>query len=322
MGAQPQVNEVGAWNQWREVDLQIDLLVTGSTGDEGRRCRERLHYWHSGGIGNVHSEKKRWMGGGDRDACADVKDEVRLYPTEVARGEDEACLGLGRRPRALPLRGDRTGHGGCVPAQAIADRAVELQLTVVQQDNTGAEAADRSHIVADEKDRATFFRDGVDSLQTFALKRSVSHSEHFINDQYLWIQVSRDGEGEAHIHAAAVVFDWGVKELFNFGKGNDFIESAPDFDARHAEDGPIEVDVFPASKLWMEPGAHLKKTGNATLKGNPPRGGLRDAGKDFEQGGLACAIAPDDANDFTGLDFEGNVPQGPEVLVGIDDAVC
>jgi hypothetical protein len=41
-----------------------------------------------------------------------------------------------------------------------------------------------------------------------------------------------------------------------------------------------------------------------------------DAAEDLEQGGLAGAIAPNDADDFSLLDFKVHVPKRPEFFGG------
>ena len=46
-----------------------------------------------------------------------------------------------------------------------------------------------------------------------------------------------------------------------------------------------------------------------------PAGGAGDAGKNFEEGGFAGAVAADEAKDFAFLDVEGDVFQGPESFV-------
>jgi hypothetical protein len=42
--------------------------------------------------------------------------------------------------------------------------------------------------------------------------------------------------------------------------------------------------------------------------------GIRDLTENFEKRRFACAIAPDYTHDLAGLDIEGNVLEGPEVV--------
>ena len=62
----------------------------------------------------------------------------------------------------------------------------------------------------------------------------------------------------------------------------------------------------------MEASADFQETGDPAGQLDTPAGGVGDAGEDFEQGALAGAVAPDDADDFTLLDFEGDVFERPD----------
>lgn len=121
-----------------------------------------------------------------------------------------------------------------------------------------------------------------------------------------------DGEGETHGHAAAVALDGGVEEFFDFGEGNDLVEFGFDLVFAHAEDGAIEEDVLAAGEFRVEAGADFEEGGDTSIEGDASGGGFGDAGEELEEGGFACAIAANDANDFTGRDFEREVFDGPE----------
>ena len=80
----------------------------------------------------------------------------------------------------------------------------------------------------------------------------------------------RDGKCEAHIHAARVVLDGRVEKRFHLRKGDNLVKFSPDLGAEHAEDGPIEKDVFAAGKLGMKTRAHLEEARNPPAQIAPP----------------------------------------------------
>ena len=67
--------------------------------------------------------------------------------------------------------------------------------------------------------------------------------------------MSGDGEGQAHVHAAAVALDGGVDELLDAGEVDDLVELAVDLLGAHAQDGAVEVDVLAPGELGVEAGA-------------------------------------------------------------------
>ena len=108
------------------------------------------------------------------------------------------------------------------------------------------------------------------------------------------------------------MLDGRVNEFFEFGEGHDFVELAGDFGFGHAENGAGEEGVFAAGELGMEAGADFEERADAAVDFGPAFGGASDAGEDFEQRGLAGAIAADEAEDFAFADGEGDVFEGPE----------
>ena len=100
----------------------------------------------------------------------------------------------------------------------------------------------------------------------------------------------------------------------HFGESDDLVELGANLGFRHPENRPVEEDVLPACQLGMEAGAHLEQAGRAAADPQPALGGLGDAADDLEQGGLAGAVASDQAHDFALPDLRGHVAQRPEFL--------
>ena len=128
--------------------------------------------------------------------------------------------------------------------------------------------------------------------------------------------MGRDGEGEAHIHAAGIALDGRVEEFFGFGEGDDLVELAVDFRLVHAEDRAVEIDVFAAGEFGVKAGADFEKRGDAAFHAGEAFGGFGDAAENFEQGRFARAVSADDADDFAALDIKRDVAKGPEIALG------
>ena len=120
-------------------------------------------------------------------------------------------------------------------------------------------------------------------------------------------------EGEAHLHAAAVVLQGGVEEAFDFGEGYDLVELAADFCGAHAEDGAAHEDIFASCELGVETGADFEKAADAAVKLGVSFGGAGDAGQDFQQRAFAGAVAADQAHHFAFFYVKVDVLQRPDV---------
>src|SRR5205807_9299522 len=90
------------------------------------------------------------------------------------------------------------------------------------------------------------FADGLHSADTSFLESSIAHRQHLVDEQYFRLQVCRDREGKAHVHAAGVAFHRRIQELLYLGKGHNILELSIDLPPAHAEDTTVEVNVFAA----------------------------------------------------------------------------
>ena len=106
----------------------------------------------------------------------------------------------------------------------------------------------------------------------------------------------RHGEGETDIHSDRVALDRRIDEFLDARELDDLVEPPAHLAPAHAENGAIEEDVLAATELGMETGADLEQAVHAALDFDAPRRGFRDARQDLQQGGLAGAVAADDAD--------------------------
>ena len=121
-------------------------------------------------------------------------------------------------------------------------------------------------------------------------------------------------ECQPHIHTRTVALNRCVQELFDLGKGDDFVELAFDLSPAHAQDGAIQEDVFAPGQFRVEAGADLQQAGHAAFDLNPPGGGRGDAAQQLEQRRFPGPIPANDADRLPTLNFEGNISKGPEFL--------
>ena len=84
-------------------------------------------------------------------------------------------------------------------------------------------------------------------FHALALKRQVAHREHFIEQQNIRLQMRRHRKRQADIHAAAVTLHRRIDELPNLRKIHDIVKLRGDFLPPHADDRPVQENVFPPS---------------------------------------------------------------------------
>ena len=123
-----------------------------------------------------------------------------------------------------------------------------------------------------------------------------------------------DGEGQPHIHAAAVVFDGRIEKLFHLGKGHDLIELPPNLRPVHAKNRAVEEDILARGQLGVKSSPDFQQAGHASSQTHPALARFGDAAQDFQQGALARAVAPDNPHHFALLDFEGNISERPKIF--------
>jgi hypothetical protein len=168
--------------------------------------------------------------------------------------------------------------------------------------------------VAHENDSPPARRHVAHLAKTLALKVLVADRQHLVDNQDFAAQVRRDGEGQAHVHAAAVMLHRRIEKALNAGEGDDRIELFPDLRPPHAEDGPVQKDVLAAGEFLIESRADLQEAAHPAVEVDGSFGHLCDAGQNFQQRAFSGAIAADQPEHVAALDVEADVPQRPELL--------
>ena len=88
-----------------------------------------------------------------------------------------------------------------------------------------------------------------------------------------------------------------------------------DFGAAQAQDLAVQVDVLAAGEFGVEAGAQFQQGGDASARHHASGGGLQNPADDLQQGALAAAVGPDQAEHFTLFDLEADIAQRPEIRV-------
>ena len=187
-------------------------------------------------------------------------------------------------------------------------------LSVLEQNAAGAKLANCLRVVADEENSPTFAGDVFHLAEAFLLKRSIADGEHFIDEKNFRLEVRRDREREARVHAAAVAFRRRVDELLHLREIHDGIELSRDLLLSHPENRAAQVDVLSSGELGVEPRPDFEQRTDSSVYLGSSACWLSDARKNFEQRALSRPVAPDDSDDLTLLHVERDVVQRPESL--------
>src|SRR5262249_10465178 len=143
--------------------------------------------------------------------------------------------------------------------------------------------------------------------ETLFLKAYIANRQYFVNNQDFWFEVSCDGEGQTHVHSAGVALNGGINELFDLGKGHDFIELSVDVEFLHPQNSTVEIDVPSAGQLAMKTGSHFKQGTDAAMNLGPTLSRMGNAGEYLEERALSRPVLPDDTQNFSFSDFKGNI---------------
>ena len=208
----------------------------------------------------------------------------------------------------------RFGHVRDVAVERLARLAEEHDAPAVQHQPARRERFHGRQIVAHEQNGAAGFRHLRHFPDAFLLKADIADGEHLVDHQNIQLEMRRDGERQPHEHAAAVAFDRSVEKFLGPGKGDDFVETPPDVGFAHPQYCAVEKDIFPTGEFGMKAGADFQKAGDASENPHAPARWLGNPAEDFEQGALAGAVAPDNAEHLAPADVEADILERPIFL--------
>uniref|UniRef100_E6QEM5 Uncharacterized protein n=1 Tax=mine drainage metagenome TaxID=410659 RepID=E6QEM5_9ZZZZ len=196
-------------------------------------------------------------------------------------------------PRDPPL----LHHPPLIQAHILVAKLVDLLGAVGNEDEGHALSAEFSDL------RVAFFLEGL-----------VAHGEDLVGQEDVGLQVDGHGEAQTHLHARGIILEWSVDEVLEFGELNDVLDALLGVAVAETVEAGVEEDVFIAAELGMEADAKLDEGGDAATGDDSALAGFQDAGDDLQQGALAGAIVPQQAQGLPLLHAQVDVIQGQEVL--------
>ena len=144
------------------------------------------------------------------------------------------------------------------------------------------------------------------------MKVEVADGEDLVEEEDVGVEVGGDGEGEAHIHAAGVILDGGVNEVFEAGELNNLLKLSVDFFGAHANDGAVEIDILAAAQLGVEADPHFEQRAHFAKDLHLAFCGASQARNDLEQSAFSGAVFANDSKDVPVVEAEVDVFEGPK----------
>ena len=219
---------------------------------------------------------------------------------------------------AVPLLGARflaLQHQPDVAVDHVVGRALRRDASVEQQDGAVGELLHQAQVVGDEQHRDAALAQLLKLAHAAVGEDRVAYRQGFVHDEDFGVHVNGRREGQAHVHAARILFHRPFDELADLREGLDGGHGAGDFGAAEPHDLAVQVDVFAAGELRVETGAQLQQGGDAPARHHAPGGGLQNAADNLQQGALAAPVGSHQAQGLALFELEPDVAQGPEIGV-------
>ena len=120
-----------------------------------------------------------------------------------------------------------------------------------------------------------------------------------------------DGKGQAQVHAAGIALDGGIDKFLNLGKSYDLVKFLIDFNALHAQDRTVQVNIFTPAEFGMKAGANFEQRADPPVDFRHSRGRFGNTRKNLEQGALTGSVAPDNSQHLPLAHFKRYIFQCP-----------
>ena len=122
-----------------------------------------------------------------------------------------------------------------------------------------------------------------DALKRLLGKRTVAHTQGFINNQDVRVGAGGNGKSQTHIHAAGVGFNRLVNELANARKfDNAFVQSIG-FCPRKSHHCRCQKHIFTAGKFRVKACAQFKQRANFAVHHHTAAAGVQGATHHLKQ---------------------------------------
>ena len=93
-------------------------------------------------------------------------------------------------------------------------------------------------------------------------------------------------------------------KVAELGEIDDFVIHGVHFFIAKAKQGAIEIDIFAAGEVWVEPDPEFNKRDEIAIDFYGAFFRKVDFGEGFEEGGFARTVATNDADKFVAMDVE------------------
>src|SRR6267378_5810260 len=148
-------------------------------------------------------------------------------------------------------------------------RPVERESPVVEHGGPRAQLARGRQRVGHEHEGDSRGAEVLDAPLALLLEPLVAHGEHLVDDEDVRLDVLRDGESQARIHARGIVLHRQVDEVAQLAEVDDALELRLHLLAREAEQRAVQVDVVAAGQLGIEARAELDHRADPPLAQRP-----------------------------------------------------
>ena len=169
-------------------------------------------------------------------------------------------------------------------------RPGERHPSALEQHRARAQPRDLIELMRHHDDRNLAAHQLRDLRERARLEAEVADREHFVDEQHVGLEVRRDGEPEARVHAARIALDRRVDEIADPRELDDLVELAGDLGLPHAHDRALQEDVLAAGEIGMEAGGDFNQRADAAADFDVAFGRPQDVREQLERRGLAGAV--------------------------------
>src|SRR6266566_2443858 len=93
----------------------------------------------------------------------------------------------------------------------------------------------------------------VDARQTLLLESRVAHSQDFVNQQDVLVNLHGNSKPKADDHTTGVLLDWRINKLPQFGKIQDLFLTCLDFPLGQPQQQAVQNNILSARQIRMKP---------------------------------------------------------------------
>ena len=161
--------------------------------------------------------------------------------------------------------------------------------------------------MGDEHNRAAPTSHVVEDVGALLLEGRIPDCQHLVDQQDVGLGLDHRREREADEHSRGIVLQSQVDELAELREVEHGVQPPAGLPSGEAHHHPVERHVLAGGQLVVESDSKLDERSYAARHPNRTRVGLVDPRQDLEERALPGAVAADDAEELTAVDFEGDL---------------